>query len=131
MTPTTATLAVPEWSDALLVNLQPVDDDHKAIVAALAQVVLAPDEDLMARWCHLISAMEAHFKMEDAWLVTTGFTADNCHSTCTAWMRPWWRILKPWILMPRGGLSPTTARWMSPCHGRYCPVATTASPLVA
>jgi hemerythrin-like metal-binding protein len=80
MTPTTDTLAVPEWSDALLVNLQPVNDNHNAIVAALAQVGLAPDEDLMARCSPLISAMEAHFKMEDAWLVT-GFTADNCHST--------------------------------------------------
>ena len=81
MTPMTDTLAVPEWSDALLVHLQPVDDDHQAIVAALARVVLASDPDLMACWSHLISAMESHFKMEDSWLVTTGFTADNCHST--------------------------------------------------
>lgn len=81
MSPTSDTLVVPEWSDTLLVHLQPVDDDHQAIVASLAQVVLASDEDLMPRWSHLISAMEAHFKMEDAWLVTTGFTADNCHST--------------------------------------------------
>lgn len=64
-----------------MVHLQPIDDDHQAIVSALAKVVLASDEALMPCWSHLISAMEAHFKLEDGWLVTTGFALDNCHST--------------------------------------------------
>lgn len=72
---------VPAWDDALCVHVAPIDDDHRAIVAALAHVVLAAPESLMARWAHLIAAMQAHFAQEDAWLVRTGFAPDNCHST--------------------------------------------------
>ena len=81
MTPNTQPRLVPVWSDDLLVHLQPIDEEHQAIVAALAQVVLASDEALMPCWAQLISAMEANFTLEDGWLVTTGFAADNCHST--------------------------------------------------
>lgn len=80
MTSITDAPTVPVWSDALRVHLQPVDDDHQAIITALAKVVLASALDVMPCWSHLISTMEAHFRLEDDWLVKTGFAADNCHS---------------------------------------------------
>lgn len=82
MTPATSpSPTLPVWHDDLCVHVAPVDDDHRAIVAALALVIQAGPDELMPRWAHLIALMEAHFAQEDAWLVRTGFSPDNCHST--------------------------------------------------
>jgi hemerythrin-like metal-binding protein len=71
----------PQWDDALLLRVPPIDDDHKEIVALLASVVMAEDTELLPRWSALIITMQEHFEREDGWMQMTGFTPDNCHSS--------------------------------------------------
>ncbi len=68
------------WDDTLLLDWKPMDDDHKAIVALLAEVVCADAEYLMPRWSALIAGMQKHFDEEDRWMMESGFAENNCHS---------------------------------------------------
>jgi hemerythrin len=44
-------------------------------------VVQSPDETLLSQWAALIHHTEEHFGQEDRWMVATGFSAENCHSS--------------------------------------------------
>jgi hemerythrin-like metal-binding protein len=70
-----------EWSDALVLNMAAMDQTHLEFVDLLADVVQAPDEELMPRWSALIAHTQQHFDQEDRWMQTTGFAANNCHSS--------------------------------------------------
>ena len=70
-----------EWSAQLEQALPAMDDTHREFVALLAQLEAASDEDLVGLWPTLMEHCQAHFDMEDRWMLDTGFAADNCHSS--------------------------------------------------
>lgn len=79
------TLATPHpvlaWSDALALDLPPMDETHKEFVDLLAAVVQAPDAALLGAWRALIVHTDDHFAREDRWMHDTGFAPDNCHAS--------------------------------------------------
>lgn len=78
----TATARTPvQWSPTLGLDMPVMDDTHEACIALLADVVLAPDATLLARWAELIDHTQEHFDREDAWMAATGFASENCHTT--------------------------------------------------
>ena len=69
------------WSDALLLELDFMDDTHREFVDLLAAVELAEDEHIVERFRALVDHTDDHFGSEDRWMLATGFTADNCHAS--------------------------------------------------
>ena len=69
------------WSDALSLNLRPMDDTHREFVALLAVVAQASDDHLLDAWKSLIDHTDLHFAQEDVWMHQTRFASSNCHST--------------------------------------------------
>ena len=74
-------MATLEWSPELELNIPAMDDTHKEFVELLASVENAADEQLLEVWQSLIAHTEDHFGQEDRWMVSTGFSVGNCHST--------------------------------------------------
>ena len=70
-----------QWSDSLALGLSFMDDTHHEFVDLLADVVNAPDANLLGAWRTLIEHTEDHFGREDQWMQSTRFSAGNCHST--------------------------------------------------
>lgn len=70
-----------QWSDALSLDLRPMDETHREFVALLAVVAQASDDDLLDAWQSLIEHTELHFAQEDLWMQQTRFASGNCHST--------------------------------------------------
>lgn len=73
-------MAALQWSDALVLGLEPMDDTHREFVALMAAVEAAPDDAQGHAWNALVVHTEAHFAQEDAWMAATRFAAGNCHS---------------------------------------------------
>lgn len=70
-----------QWSEALELGLDFMDDTHHEFVDLLATVVNAPDDTLIAHWQALIDHTDDHFGREDQWMRDTHFSSGNCHST--------------------------------------------------
>jgi hemerythrin-like metal-binding protein len=70
-----------QWSEALELGLDFMDDTHREFVDLLATVVNAPDSNLIACWQALIDHTDDHFTREDKWMQDTRFSSGNCHST--------------------------------------------------
>jgi len=70
-----------EWSDALALDLDLMDDTHREFVDLLAVVDGADDTQLLTAWQALVEHTEQHFGQEDAWMASTRFASGNCHST--------------------------------------------------
>lgn len=70
-----------QWSEELSLDMPLMDSTHQEFVDLLAQVVQAPDENLLTRWALLIDHTQEHFDREDRWMAETGFSAGNCHAT--------------------------------------------------
>ena len=70
-----------KWSDALALDLPFMDDTHREFVDLLATVVQSSDDALLNHWRTLITHTQEHFDREDRWMVDTGFSSGNCHST--------------------------------------------------
>lgn len=68
------------WSEDLMLSMPELDTIHQEFVALLAQAQTASDADLVPIWQTLVAHTEAHFALEDRWMVASGFPADNCHS---------------------------------------------------
>ena len=68
------------WSDALLLELDFMDDTHREFVDLLAAVETAEDEDLVERFRALVDHTDEHFGGEDRWMAATQFAASNCHT---------------------------------------------------
>lgn len=73
-------MAALQWSEALALDLPPMDDTHREFVDLLAAVEAADNATLVARWQALVEHTEQHFGQEDAWMASTGFAAGNCHA---------------------------------------------------
>lgn len=69
-----------EWSDALALDLDLMDDTHREFVDLLAVVDGADDAQLLGAWQALVEHTEQHFGQEDSWMVSTRFASGNCHS---------------------------------------------------
>ena len=74
-------MATLNWSAQLEQNLPAMDATHREFVDLLAQVEAASDDELTPLWREVITHTQAHFDMEDRWMLDTGFAADNCHSS--------------------------------------------------
>lgn len=68
------------WSDALVLELDFMDQTHREFVDLLAAVETADDADLLARFADLIIHTEEHFGSEDRWMHDTHFSSSNCHT---------------------------------------------------
>lgn len=69
-----------EWSDALALDLDLMDDTHREFVELLAVVDAADDAQILAAWQALVEHTDHHFGQEDAWMASTLFASGNCHS---------------------------------------------------
>lgn len=69
-----------EWSDALALDLDLMDDTHREFVDLLAVVDGANDAHLLSAWQALVEHTDHHFSQEDAWMASTRFASGNCHS---------------------------------------------------
>ena len=68
------------WSDALVLELDFMDDTHREFVDLLASVETADDADLLIRFEALIDHTDDHFGREDRWMRETQFSSSNCHT---------------------------------------------------
>lgn len=70
-----------QWSEALALGLDFMDDTHREFVELLAACARADDAALAAAWDALVDHTDRHFAQEDRWMERTGFSSTNCHST--------------------------------------------------
>ena len=77
---TTARAPTLEWSDALGLELDFMDDTHREFVDLLGATEMAEDDVLLERFVALITHTEEHFGSEDRWMADTNFSSSNCHS---------------------------------------------------
>lgn len=68
-----------EWSDALLLDFEPMDSVHREFVELLALAQNAPDATLPQTWAAVVEHTAAHFGMEDGWMQKTHFSAAENH----------------------------------------------------
>jgi len=69
------------WSEGLALGLPFMDDTHKEFVDLLARAEASDDAGLPASWDELVAHTADHFGREDEWMLATGFSLGNCHST--------------------------------------------------
>ena len=62
-----------EWTQALVLDFEPIDTLHHTFVDLLAQAQQAPDNALPQAWTALLDHTMAQFDWEDAWMQRTGF----------------------------------------------------------
>jgi len=68
-----------EWTQALVLDFEPIDTLHHTFVDLLAQAQQAPDDALPQAWTALVAHTMAQFDWEDAWMQRTGFTSAPNH----------------------------------------------------
>ena len=68
-----------EWSDALLLDFEPMDKVHREFVDLLAMAQHAPDDALPPAWLAVLEHTVQHFGREDDWMRKTGFSAAQNH----------------------------------------------------
>lgn len=68
-----------EWTDALRLGYQPMDQVHHELVDLLALAQTAPDEALPQAWSAVLEHTVQHFGREDDWMRQTRFTPADGH----------------------------------------------------
>ena len=68
-----------EWSDALLLDFEPMDTVHRGFIDILARAQQASDTQLPAAWADVVNHTSVHFGMEDEWMRRTHFSAADNH----------------------------------------------------
>lgn len=68
-----------EWSDALLLEFEPMDTVHREFVDLLAMAQSAPDATLAKSWAAVVEHTVHHFGREDAWMRKTRFSSAENH----------------------------------------------------
>ena len=68
------------WSDALVLELDFMDDTHREFVDLLAATETADDADLLQRFAAWIDHTGDHFGRADRWMRDTQFSSSNCHT---------------------------------------------------
>ncbi len=72
-------MALLEWSDALDLGHDAMDDTHREFVELLNRVATAAEADLLARLDEFIAHTEAHFGQEERWMEAMQFPPLACH----------------------------------------------------
>mgnify|MGYP003347465823 CR=1 FL=1 len=80
LAPTAERQASLQWSDALVLELDFMDDTHKEFVDLLALTETAEDDTLLDKFSALIDHTDDHFGREDRWMKDTQFSSSNCHT---------------------------------------------------
>jgi hemerythrin-like metal-binding protein len=68
------------WSDALLLELDFMDDTHREFVDLLATVEMSDDEHIVEHFRAMVDHTADHFGGEDRWMAATQFASSNCHT---------------------------------------------------
>lgn len=89
-----------EWSDALLLEFEPMDAMHREFVNLLAQAQNAPDAALPLAWAALVEHTAGHFGREDEWMRKTRFCSADNH---TMQHRVVLNLLRGSLAMAQGG----------------------------
>lgn len=74
-------MATLQWSEALELGLELMDETHREFVQLLAVAESASDAEIIAAWDSLIEHTQRHFDQEDAWMEKTDFPFAGCHMT--------------------------------------------------
>ena len=67
------------WSDAFLLGHGPMDAIHEEFVDIVGRLQRADNAALPALMDELARHLQAHFEMEDKWMVETDFPPRGCH----------------------------------------------------
>ena len=70
-----------EWTDSLQTGDTRMDQTHHEFVALLARLRALPHDEQLPLFRELATHTVEHFAQEDRWMVATGFTPDNCHTS--------------------------------------------------
>ncbi len=73
-------MALLDWSDALVLGNEPMDDTHREFVALLNALGEGPEESALERLDAFIAHTEAHFEQENQWMREGNFPMLHCHS---------------------------------------------------
>ncbi|MDI9332116.1 MAG: hemerythrin domain-containing protein [Alphaproteobacteria bacterium] len=73
-------MATVQWSDALCLDLDFMDDTHREFIDLLAEVEVADDDRVVACFAAMVEHTDGHFGAEDRWMQDTHFSSSNCHS---------------------------------------------------
>ncbi len=68
-----------EWSEALALDQQTMDDTHREFVELLNRVAALPDNELLAGLDDFIKHTEEHFGQEERWMQEFAFPPAHCH----------------------------------------------------
>ena len=68
-----------EWTDALLLDYEPMDRVHHEFVDLLVLAQTAPDEALPQAWSAVLDHTVLHFGREDDWMRKTRFSSADSH----------------------------------------------------
>jgi hemerythrin len=74
-------MALLEWSDALHLGHDAMDDTHREFVELLNRVGAATGAEQLARLDEFIAHTEAHFGQEERWMEAMQFPPLACHRT--------------------------------------------------
>lgn len=69
-----------EWSAALCVGDDRMDDTHAEFVELLNQLLATPTDQQLPLYRAFLAHTVEHFAQEERWMLATGFSADNCHA---------------------------------------------------
>ncbi|RZI76836.1 MAG: hemerythrin [Pseudomonas sp.] len=67
------------WSDAMSLGHPLIDDEHQHLVALIARLQEAANEDLATALEAVLDAAEAHFSAENDLMTATSFPPRDCH----------------------------------------------------
>jgi len=68
-----------EWSDALMLDFEPMDAVHREFVDLLARAQSASDAELPEAWAAVVEHTATHFGREDQWMRKTRFSSAENH----------------------------------------------------
>ena len=79
-TATAERTATVQWSDALCLDLDFMDDTHREFIDLLAAIEVAADDRVVDCFAAMIDHTDGHFGAEDQWMKDTQFSSSNCHT---------------------------------------------------
>ena len=68
-----------EWTGALVLGFDPMDNPHRIFVALLAQAQTADDANLTSSWQAVIEHTQRHFACENRWMRESHFANATNH----------------------------------------------------
>jgi hemerythrin len=69
------------WSAELATGDERMDATHVEFVDMVARLRALPHDQQLPLYRELLQHTQAHFDQEDRWMLSTGFSEDNCHAT--------------------------------------------------